>query len=161
MKELQDFIPRAYETYLKPFQSEEILKKHCSDSGRYCIDFFIRHVSLIRPLSAEGRQRLVADCNQFEATISPLLGEEPKLYRTLRLFRLMLTQTPEEIQNNTALGESLAYSVALFYLFSYAPNEMESPHQVNPARLLQTKQFLMNFVYSRVLIGRKRHYLTT
>jgi hypothetical protein len=52
----------------------------------------------------------------------------------------MLTQTPQEIANNPALGEIVPYSLALFHLFSHAPDEMKSPHQV------KFKNKILNFI---------------
>lgn len=74
--------------------------------------------------------------------MAPLLGEEPKSYRMLRLFKLMLTQSPQEILNNSAVGETIPYSLVLFYLFSYAPDEMKSPHEV---LLIFNFYFLKNY----------------
>ena len=44
--------------------------------------------------------------------------------------RPLLFQTSEDIVGNPALGESLPHSVVLHHLFSRAPNELKSPHEV-------------------------------
>ena len=44
--------------------------------------------------------------------------------------RPLLFQTSEDIVSNPALGESLPHSVVLHHLFSRAPNELKSPHEV-------------------------------
>ena len=64
MRELTAFVSRAYSNYLKPFESQDVLKKCCAESGMSCIKFFLRHISLIRPLGSGGRVRLVSDCTE-------------------------------------------------------------------------------------------------
>ena len=55
------------------------------------------------------------------------------MYLTIYFFsfqRPLLFQTSEDIVCNPALGESLPHSVVLHHLFSRAPNELKSPHEV-------------------------------
>lgn len=54
------------------------------------------------------------------------------MYLRIFLFfqRPLLFQTSEDIVSNPALGESLPHSVVLHHLFSRAPNELKSPHEV-------------------------------
>lgn len=86
MRELQEFVSRAYNNYLKPFESQEVLKKCCLDSGKRCIEFFVRHVSIIRPLGAGGRARLTADCNQVYMRIVDFT----LIFFTLKFFSFLL-----------------------------------------------------------------------
>ena len=63
----------------------------------------------------------------------------------------MLTQTPQEIANNSALGETVPYSLALLHLFSHAPDEMKSPHQVI-LQILTTFNFLLLLIFIFCLV---------
>ena len=54
----------------------------------------------------------------------------PKVFKSFLFSRPLLFQTSEDIVNNPALGESLPHSVVLHHLFSRAPNELKSPHEV-------------------------------
>ncbi|KAK6631510.1 hypothetical protein RUM44_006037 [Polyplax serrata] len=148
MKELTAFVSRAFNTYLKPFDSQDVLKKCCVEYGMNCVEFFLRNISVVRPLGAGGRMRLTADCNEFEFAMSPLLGEEPKSYRMLRLFKLMLTQSPQEILNNPAVGDTVPYSLILFYLFSFAPDEMKSPHESGVDPKIKSMDTLLDYLDS-------------
>lgn len=66
MREMTAFVARAYSSYLKPFESQDVLKKCCAESGELCMEYFLRHVALIRPLGAGGRMRLTTDCNEVQ-----------------------------------------------------------------------------------------------
>ena len=47
--------------------------------------------------------------------------------------RPFLFQTSELIVNNPAVGDVIPYSTLLHYLFTRAPPELRSPHQVGPS----------------------------
>lgn len=65
MRELHDFINRAYATYIKPFSDcEEVVARCCSATGQRTVTLFMRHVAIVRPLGTYGRAKLVADCTQ-------------------------------------------------------------------------------------------------
>ena len=56
----------------------------------HCIDLFVRHASLVRPLGEGGKMRMAADFAQMELAIAPLcrrVGDLGKHYRLLRAFR--------------------------------------------------------------------------
>ena len=55
-----------------------------------CIELFLRHASLIRPLGEGGKMRLAADFAQMELAVAPLCNRVTDLgqtYRQLRAFR--------------------------------------------------------------------------
>ena len=58
-----------------------------------CIDLFIRHACLVRPLGEGGKLRLAADFAQMEMAISPFckrVSDLGKPYRLLRAFRWVI-----------------------------------------------------------------------
>ena len=112
------------------------------------MELFIRHASILRPMSNSCRQRLINDSQQLEVIIQSILC--PKLtelgvhYKQLKAFRHLLTLgSPLDVSSASSLGpdvvdetfyssvlnESLTYSVLLHYLFTFAPMEMKSPMQ--------------------------------
>lgn len=97
------------------------------------IMLFIQHISLVRPLGEGGLLRLVVDFAQIELALSPFcrrLVDLGKHYKILKAFRSLLILTPEEIQHSSAVGDVVPYEIVLHHLFSRAPSEMRSPHQV-------------------------------
>lgn len=55
-----------------------------------CVELFVRHASLIRPLGEGGKMRLAADFAQMELAISPFCRKVSDLgnhYKLLRAFR--------------------------------------------------------------------------
>ena len=94
---------------------------------------FIQHISLVRPLGEGGLLRLVVDFAQIELALSPFcrrLVDLGKHYKILKAFRSLLILNPEEIQHSSAVGDVVPYDIVLHHLFSRAPSEMRSPHQV-------------------------------
>ncbi len=127
---------RICRDFLRRFSCTSIIDSSLSKLAIRIIELFVRHTSILRPLSDKTRQRLVTDSLQIETSIQTLLC--PKLtdlglaYKQLKAFRhLLQTQLNLSDENvYTALvGESLPYSVLLTYLFSYGPTELKSPHQ--------------------------------
>jgi hypothetical protein len=97
------------------------------------IILFIEHVSLVRPLGEGGMLRLVVDFAQMELALSPFcrrLIDLGKHYKILKAFRSLLVLNPEDFQNNSAVGDVVPYDIVLHHLFSRAPMEINSPHQV-------------------------------
>lgn len=55
-----------------------------------CIELFVRHACLVRPLGEGGKLRLASDFAQMEHALSPLcrrVSDLGKSYRLLRAFR--------------------------------------------------------------------------
>lgn len=97
------------------------------------IILFIQHISLVRPLGEGGILRLVVDFAQIELALSPFcrrLIDLGKHYKILKSFRSLLILSPEEFINNAAVGDVVPYDIVLHHLFSRAPLEIRSPHQV-------------------------------
>ncbi|KAJ8301246.1 hypothetical protein KUTeg_020233 [Tegillarca granosa] len=131
MRELQDFVSRCRSDYLSQFDCQDFIMESIQPIACRCVDLFVRHASLIRPLGEGGRLRLAADFAQMELAISPFckrVSDLGKQYRVLRAFRPLLFQTVEHVASSPALGEIIPYSTALHFLFARAPPELRSPH---------------------------------
>ncbi|XP_050312688.1 conserved oligomeric Golgi complex subunit 5 [Anthonomus grandis grandis] len=134
MRELVQFIHRVYRTYLSGFTNRDVLSEKCSEIALRCIELFVRHSSILRPLSRSGRQRLQSDCRHLEEALKLICPQLPSLgrpYRLLKSVATLITQSAEEIVAGQARGGggSVPHSTILFMLFSYAGAELASPHQ--------------------------------
>lgn len=136
MRELQGFILRSVNTFLVPYKNQIIVTECCKSVASRCIELFVRHACLLRPLSEYGRAKLIADFNQMEIAVMPLcrggqLGlAEQQQYRVLRALRALLPLRPEEMVQRVLEGEgSVPSSLVLLHLFSGAPSDLPSPHQ--------------------------------
>lgn len=139
MRELQAFILRSVTTFLAPFKNQIVVADCCNVVASRCIELFVRHACLIRPLFAYGRAKLIADFGQMEIALAPLcrggqLGTvEHQQYRTLRALKALLPLGPDKIVDKIVemKGEGgVPASLVLLHLFSGAPPELQSPHQV-------------------------------
>ncbi|KAG5889011.1 hypothetical protein JTB14_033940 [Gonioctena quinquepunctata] len=132
MRELNQFITRVYQTYFDSFKNKEVLSTKCTEIAIRTIELFVRHTSLLRPLSQGGRLRLQADYQHLENSlkvICPQLSDLGRPYRLLKSMASLIVTTPEEILAGQSLGSSVPYSTTLLMLFAYADPELSSPHQ--------------------------------
>lgn len=148
MRELQRFISRTYNEYLKPFEHTELLQKHCRNLADRCIELFLRHVCLVRPLGVGGREKLSEDFKKIESAITPLYPEIGNLrynFRILRAFRPLVTcPDPQQIASCELLGKIIPYSLAMMFMFSYAPSDILSPHESCNWSVARLSQWLDN-----------------
>ena len=75
----------------------------------------------------------MVDFAQIELALSPFcrrLIDLGKHYKILKAFRSLLILSSEEFVNNAAVGDVVPYDIVLHHLFSRAPLELRSPHQV-------------------------------
>ncbi|XP_054168864.1 conserved oligomeric Golgi complex subunit 5-like [Oppia nitens] len=132
MKELQTFIARISSDYLSQFPDCDVTNKCVERVANRTIELFLRHISLVRPLSRRGRMIIAADFAQLEMALTPLCQPISRLgrqYRVLRSFKPLLIQTPESIAKSCAIGDLIAYPLIIQFLISnYAPNEIKSAH---------------------------------
>lgn len=145
MRELQSFVGRAACNYLAPFQYQQIVSQCCIEVASWCLELFLRHASLVRPVSVVGRTKLANDLKQIEVAISPLckqLSELGRVYRLLRSFRPLIEAAPEEVAECPLLGHLVPHSLALMSLFSRAPPELPSPHQSANWSIARLSQWL-------------------
>ncbi|XP_042875116.1 conserved oligomeric Golgi complex subunit 5-like [Penaeus japonicus] len=132
MKELQGFINRVATDYVAIYQPSSIIKENVHMLACRCLELFVRHASLLRPIGEGGKLRLAADFAQMELAISPLCNRPSELgkpYRIVRTFRPLLFQTTDHISTSPSIGDVIPYSVILHFLFAKAPSELRSPHQ--------------------------------
>lgn len=132
MKELQGFINRVAMDYVAIYQPSAIIKENVHMLACRCLELFVRHASLLRPIGDGGKLRLAADFAQMELAINPLCSRPSELgkpYRIVRTFRPLLFQTTDHISASPSIGDVIPYSVILHFLFAKAPPELRSPHQ--------------------------------
>nr|XP_012235573.1 PREDICTED: conserved oligomeric Golgi complex subunit 5 [Linepithema humile] len=138
MRELQGFILRSVNTFLIPYKNQVVVAESCKAVASRCIELFVRHACLLRPLTDFGRAKLLIDFAQIEVAVAPLCrgGQmslvEQQQYRTLRALKTLLPLSPEEIVDKILEGQgesSVSPSLILLHLFSGAPPELASPHQ--------------------------------
>ncbi|XP_018576829.1 conserved oligomeric Golgi complex subunit 5 [Anoplophora glabripennis] len=132
MRELSQFIMRVYQTYLSNFENKEVLSAKCSDIAIRCIELFVRHTSLLRPISQGGRLRLQADYLHLENSlkvICPQLSDLGRPYRLLKSVASLIALSPTEIVSGQISGSSVPHSTILLMLFGFAGPELASPHQ--------------------------------
>lgn len=133
MKELQGFLSRVSVDFLSEFSCRRELTVANVRLASTCVDQFILHASLTRPLGRSGQMRLASDCAQLELALEPLVGKLDSdiiggSYSRLRAFRSLLFLCPEDVPTSPLLGRALPYSTALHFLFAKAPAELKSPH---------------------------------
>jgi hypothetical protein len=90
---------------------------------------FVRHASLVRPLTEAGKLKLVGEMSQLELVLGPI-SEVSKLgpaYAQLRSLRpLLFVETGQVLQAESAAA--LRPSVVWHHLLSRGPHELQSPH---------------------------------
>lgn len=130
---LQDLLSRTQHTFIAILDIKKpLIRSYVVDFAQRCLDLFIRHTSLIRPVGKSGRLRLAADFAQMEAALAPLdihSSEYGAPFQVLKAMRPLLFQTPEQISQSSVLGTIVPYSVVLHHLFSRAPTDLQSPYQ--------------------------------
>ncbi|KAK3135599.1 hypothetical protein QOZ80_5BG0420860 [Eleusine coracana subsp. coracana] len=106
--------------------------------------FFIRHASLVRPLSEAGKLRMARDMAELELAIGQNLFPVEQLgapYRALRAFRPVLFLETSQLDKSPLL-QDLPASVILHHLYSRGPDELQSPLQRNKLTPLQYSLWL-------------------
>lgn len=132
MKELQEFIARVWINHIEPYDDKEMLLKCGCELSKRCIELFVHNLSILRPLSSAGRQRLKNDCNHIELALKPMCGQLSELGNSTRLLRAMsflIIQPPIELKTQAIGADSLVPSyIVLFLMFGHAGAELQSPH---------------------------------
>uniref|UniRef100_H2YD78 Conserved oligomeric Golgi complex subunit 5 n=1 Tax=Ciona savignyi TaxID=51511 RepID=H2YD78_CIOSA len=133
VKELRDFLSRVVKDHFSQFTFKDFVMESLLPLGHRAIDLFVRHASLLTPLSEGGKMKLAADFAQMELAISPLCRRVTDLgasYRLLRAFRPLLFQSNDVIGDSPSFGDVIPFSTALHFLFSRAPADVRPPYQV-------------------------------
>ncbi|KAJ7960655.1 conserved oligomeric Golgi complex subunit 5 [Quillaja saponaria] len=106
--------------------------------------FFIRHASLVRPLSESGKLRMARDMAELELAVGQNLFPVEQLgapYRALRAFRPLIFLETSQLASSPLL-QDLPPNVILHHLYSRAPEELQSPLQRNKLTPLQYSLWL-------------------
>lgn len=106
--------------------------------------FFIRHASLVRPLSESGKLRMARDMAELELAVGQNLFPVEQLgapYRALRAFRPLIFLETSQLGASPLL-QDLPPSVILHHLYSRGPDELQSPLQRNRLTPLQYSLWL-------------------
>lgn len=101
--------------------------------------FFIRHASLVRPLSESGKLRMARDMAELELAVGQNLFPVEQLgapYRALRAFRPVIFLETSQLEGSPLL-QDLPLSVILHHLYSRGPEELQSPMQKNKLTPMQ------------------------
>mmetsp|Transcript_44390 Transcript_44390/g.74008 ORF Transcript_44390/g.74008 Transcript_44390/m.74008 type:complete len:808 (+) Transcript_44390:117-2540(+) len=94
------------------------------------LELFVRHASLVRPLSEVSKLRLAKDMAELELAVGQNLFPVEQLgasYRALRAFRPLLFLDTAQVLGSPLLKE-LPTSVVLHHMYARAPAELVSPH---------------------------------
>eukprot|EP00124_Ichthyophonus_hoferi_P003138 Ihof_evm1s256 gene=Ihof_evmTU1s256 len=96
-------------------------------------ELFVRHLSLVRPISDSGRLWITADMAQFEMIVAPLLNgarlaEIGPPYKALRSFRPLLFVETSQLDADSSSVQVVDPVVALHHLFSRGPTLLQSPY---------------------------------
>ncbi|KAF2302218.1 hypothetical protein GH714_033763 [Hevea brasiliensis] len=108
------------------------------------LTFFIRHASLVRPLSESGKLRMARDMAELELAVGQNLYPVEQLglpYRALRAFRPLIFLETSQLEASPVL-QDLPPSVILHHLYSRGPDELQSPLQRNKLTPLQYSLWL-------------------
>ncbi|XP_058979918.1 conserved oligomeric Golgi complex subunit 5 isoform X1 [Musca domestica] len=132
MKELQEFIQRVWTNHISAYEDNDIVTKCAHEVAKRCIDFFIHNLSIMRPISHAGRQRLKNDCAHMENALKPLCSNISELGNSARMLRAMsflIIQNPTELVKQNIGTDSLVPSyIILLLLFGHGSAELQSPH---------------------------------
>ncbi|EPS72208.1 hypothetical protein M569_02540, partial [Genlisea aurea] len=101
--------------------------------------FFIRHASLVRPLSESGKLRMARDMAELELVVAQNLFPVEQLgapYRALRAFRPIIFLETSQLGSSPLLKD-LPPSVVLHHLYARGPDDLQSPMERNSLTPLQ------------------------
>jgi hypothetical protein len=98
------------------------------------LEAYVKHVCLIRPLNEGGKMRITSDMAQIELALIPFCAKTNELgspHQMMRSLRRLLFLAPDNFLSQPAgVGDIIPFSCVLNFLFSLAPTDMKSPHQV-------------------------------
>ncbi|KFK41211.1 hypothetical protein AALP_AA2G099800 [Arabis alpina] len=113
--------------------TESICTRLARQMASRVLIFYIRHASLVRPLSEWGKLRMAKDMAELELAVGQNLFPVEQLgapYRALRAFRpLVFLETSQ--MGSSPLIHDLPPSIVLHHLYTRGPDELESPMQKN------------------------------
>ncbi|CAL5335411.1 unnamed protein product [Camellia sinensis] len=124
--------------------TENICTRLVTSMASRVLIFFIRHASLVRPLSESGKLRMARDMAELELAVGQNLFPVEQLgppYRALRAFRPIIFLETSQLGSSSLL-QDLPLSVILHHLYSRGPEELQSPMQRNKLTPLQYSLWL-------------------
>lgn len=131
MRELQGFISRVSQDYFGQYPDSELIRKKIHQTTAFVIDFFLLQICLVRPVSPQGRKKILQDFSQLEIAISPICqrtGDIGKSFQILKAFKTLLLLSPEEICKSPIIGDPIPYYLIIHFLISnFATDELKSP----------------------------------
>ncbi|XP_010556223.1 PREDICTED: conserved oligomeric Golgi complex subunit 5 [Tarenaya hassleriana] len=122
-----------------PTVTESICMRLARSMASRVLIFFLRHASLVRPLSESGKLRMAKDMAELELAVGQNLFPVEQLgspYRALRAFRPLIFLETSQIGSSPLVGD-LPPSIVLHHLYSRGPDELQSPMQRNKLTPLQ------------------------
>lgn len=161
MKELQDFLYRAWNHHVAPFKDKSLIESYGKELAETCVELFLYNIAIIRPISQSGRQRLQYDCQHLENALNPLVGDFSKLSRTYRMLRTLsglVTLTPEQLSKSSLeVDGPISPFIVLLLLFGFAANDLASPHTAAGWSNEKIVEWLMTHVALRERYGVAMH----
>ncbi|CAH0487344.1 unnamed protein product [Peronospora farinosa] len=133
-KYMQEFINAfsiILEEHLRRLPVATFATKCMVDFVERLISVFIRHASLLRPLTENGKLRLANDMTQLELRLEHIVPmcNVGASYEELRAFRHMIFLENGEILRDTTI-DKIRPSNVWHHLTSRAPPELQLPHQM-------------------------------
>ncbi|KAL1307633.1 hypothetical protein HN51_049532 [Arachis hypogaea] len=124
--------------------TENICTRLVQSMASRVLVFFIRHASLVRPLSESGKLRMARDMAELELAVGQNLFPVEQLgapYRALRAFRPLIFLETSQFASSPLL-QDLPPSVIFHHLYTRGPDELQSPLQRNKLTPLQYSLWL-------------------
>ncbi|GFZ05503.1 golgi transport complex protein-like protein [Actinidia rufa] len=124
--------------------TENICTRLTRSMASRVLRYFIRHASLVRPLSESGKLRMARDMAELELAVGQNLFPVEQLgrqYRALRAFRPVIFLETSQLGASPLL-QDLEPSVVLHHLYVRGPEELQSPMQRNKLTPLQYSLWL-------------------
>ncbi|KAL4136646.1 hypothetical protein PRIC2_000177 [Phytophthora ramorum] len=131
MQEFSNAFAVILEEHLRRLPIAAFATKCLADFVERLISVFIRHASLVRPLTENGKLRLANDMTQLELRLEHILPlrNVAAAYEELRAFRHMIFLENSEILRDTTI-DKVRPSNVWHHLTSRAPPELQLPHQM-------------------------------
>ncbi|KAL7687133.1 putative oligomeric Golgi complex subunit 5 protein [Plasmopara halstedii] len=131
MNEFCNAFAVVHEEHLRRLPTANFVTTCLADFVERIISVFVRHASLLRPLSMNGKQRLADDMTQLELRLEKVtpLKNIGKSYEELQAFRHMIILDNSEILRDSTI-DKIRPSNVWHHLTSRAPPELQLPHQM-------------------------------
>ncbi|CAH0476499.1 unnamed protein product [Peronospora belbahrii] len=133
-KYMQEFVNAfsvILEDHLRRLPVATFVTKCLGDFVERLVSVFIRHASLLRPLTEDGKLRLANDMTQLELQLEHImpLRNVGASYEELRAFRHMIFLESSDILRDATV-DKIRPSNVWHHLTSRAPPELQLPHQM-------------------------------